>query len=215
MNNDNKNNEEENKYKRYIELYKSNKDFKKGVNAAIYILVVIIFSVVLITTVNTGGKKSNNKTTTTQATVIKYQDMLDNLLDNKESSINIKINDNSYKIVSKYGNSILTGTLESKEGTYKFKIKDQTIYEIRLEEEIPNESLFKDIDTNIICNDLLVHQLKNNSGIKVEENDNTIYKYEDVNINDILYNINVIINNNTIKHIEFTSNNISYVINYV
>ena len=129
--------------------------------------------------------------------------------------MNITINDNKYIINSRYGNNISTGTLESIDGTYKFKIKEDNIYEIRLDEEIVNNELFKDIDTSIINNSSLVNILRNNTGIKIDQDYKLMYKYDKVNINDITYSIEVIINNNSVANINIYNDTISYVINYV
>ena len=56
----------------------------------------------------------------------KYDEDLKALLDNKEYVCNIKINDNSYILTGSFGNNILVGTFETSEGTYKYKVKDDT-----------------------------------------------------------------------------------------
>lgn len=203
------------KWELFKKYYKEVPKFKEFVNSAGTILGVFLFCIILIATVNINKSEKKTKTATTTQVTVKYQDMLDGLLDNKEANMNITINDNKYIINSRYGNNILTGTLESIDGTYKFKIKEDNIYEIRLDEEIVNNELFKDINTSIINNSLLVNILRNNTGIKIDQDNKLMYKYDKVNINDITYSIEVIINNNSVANININNDTISYVINYV
>ena len=90
------------------------------------------------------------------------------------------------------------------------KIQESNVYEIVLDNETPNNELLLDINKNIITNDVLVNILKNNSGTKI---DNT-YKYNNININDITYNIDVIVDNNKITNINIINDNVSYQFTY-
>ena len=158
------------------------------------------------------GDKANKKTNTTTTTdaVIKYNDILNELLNNKSFKCEIKININEYQLNGVYGNSILTGSLFTSDGTYSYKIKNNKVYEVKLKTEEENNQLLRDIDLNIIDNKSLVDIIKHSSGIKVENG----YKYSKVPINNIDYAIEIGIDNNHIKTITLTSDDISYKFTY-
>lgn len=214
MNNDNDKETKES----FIEVFKRNYNnvpgFKELVKLGLYILVFVIFVGIMSGTIN-NRKQHDQKDETTTVAALKYQDMLNDLLDNKEANITININDAKYIINDEFGNNILTGTIDSIEGTSKFKIKDDLVYEIILEEEVLNDQLLSNVDTSIIRNNILVDIIKNNSAHKFENDDNITYKYSNVVINNITYNIDVIVVNNKIQNINLTSDNISYTINYI
>ena len=174
----------------------------------IYFFVVII--ILFILALASGLSKNNNKQDTTE---IKYQDVLDKLLDNSSYTANITINGTKYIVTGEYGNNILTGTYESTNGVIKYKIKDNAIYEIKMDEEIFNQSLFGDINYNILLNDKLVNTITKAAGIKID-GEKIIYKYENINIDGTSYNIEVTIENNKINKILLTNDTITYDIVY-
>ena len=198
----------------WIQVIKRNCDTVPGFKPLLKLIIWIIFILILVilialTSGKKGGSGSTTKTTTTQA--VKYQDILTELLDNKEYVCNIKINDNTYILTGSFGNNILVGTFETSEGTYKYKVKENTIYEIRVGNEIVNNDLFKDVTKDFIVNNSLVNILKNNSGIKLEDNS---YLYNDIVLNGIKYVIKVYVDNNLVKAIDITGDNIVYNFSY-
>ena len=195
----------------FMRNYKTVPGFKELVKLIAYILFFIIFVATMsIVFANNKDKINRSNTTTTTSQVLKYQDVLGKLLDHSDYTCRIKINNNNYIINGSYGNNILTGTIETAEGIHKFKIAENNIYEVVLDNETLNNELLKDINKNILMNDVIVNILKNNSGTKI---DNT-YKYSNININDINYNIDVVVNDNKVTNIKVSCDNISYDIVY-
>jgi uncharacterized protein YjdB len=126
----------------------------------------------------------------------------------------ITINDSFYVLNGVFGNSILTGTLEYASGTYSYIIKNDNIYELQGEEQVLKNELLNDIDKDIIMNDSLIKILKGNSGIKIEEEGKTIYKYNNIVINGITYTGEVSVINNNISNINLISDTHKYKFNY-
>jgi hypothetical protein len=63
-------------------------------------------------------------------------------------------------------------------------------------------------------NDSLIKILKGNSGIKIEEEGKTIYKYNNIVINGITYTGEVSVINNNISNINLISDTHKYKFNY-
>ena len=198
------------------EVFKRNYDtvpgFKELVKLSIYVILFLTLAITMIVTVssNKGKRHNSTKTTTTESSVVRYQDILDKLLDNTEYSCKIKVNDNNYLIDASFGNNILVGTIDSKDGTSRFSIRNNEVYELKLDSETINEELLNNINKNIIVNSSLIDILKNNSGVKLDN----AYKYTKVSIDDVLYDINVIVDNNKVISIELLNDNISYIFVY-
>lgn len=187
----------------FVRNYKNVEGVRILTKFAIYITVFIILVIAMNLTLGNKMPKMYSQTTTTTTNIDPtYSDMLDKLLDNSDYKCEIKINDNNYIVDGSFGNNILTGKLTVNEVTSDFKIKDNTIYETNNGQEVVNNDLFKDIDYKILLNNTLVDIIKNNKGIIVNENDeNKVMKYDDVDINNNKYIIEVSRTNriNTIK----------------
>jgi len=77
-------------------------------------------------------------------------------------------------------------------------------------EDVLNNELLKDINIKIIMNNSLSDIIKNNSGIKLEG----LYKYNKVVIDNVNYEIEVLVSDNKVTGINVNSENISYEIKY-
>ena len=82
-----------------------------------------------------------------------------------------------------------------------------------MDEEISNENLFGDINYKILLNDKLIDVIKKAAGIKID-GETIIYKYENVNIDSIVYKIEVSIKDNKINNIKVFNDTLTYDINY-
>ena len=82
-----------------------------------------------------------------------------------------------------------------------------------MDEEISNENLFGDINYKILLNDKLIDIIKKAAGIKID-GETIIYKYENVNIDNIVYKIEVSIKDNKINNIKVFNDTLTYDINY-
>jgi hypothetical protein len=219
MKNKKENNDNQEERLSWLEVFKRNykyvPGFKEIFKLSVYIILVVTLAIVMTTTINSNHKRNRNNTvTTTTKAVIRYQDILDKLLDNSKYTATITINDSFYVLNGVFGNSILTGTLEYASGTYSYIIKNDNIYELQGEEQVLNNELLKDIDKDIIMNDSLIKILKGNSGIKIEEEGKTIYKYNNIVINGITYTGEVSVINNNISNINLISDTHKYKFNY-
>ena len=185
--------------------------FKELVKLILYILFILILCTAMIITFNINknkNKKDDNTQTTTQV-VVTYQDMLDNLLQKCNYRAEINVNQDDYIITGSFGNNILIGILENNVTSYKFKIKENNIYELS-DVEILNNDLLNNINVGIINNNTLVESLKNNNSIKIDGG----YKYHNISINNINYDVEVYIQDDRIKVINVSNNSSSYKLTY-
>ena len=196
-------------FDKFIILYKNVPGFNGIVKLALYFIffAVMIGILLLLGVLSKNGKKDNPKSE------VNYQQVLEKVLDHSEYTANVTINDNKYIVTGSFGNNILTGTIESSNGITKYKIKDNNIYEIKMDEEISNEQLFGEMDYKILFNNDLVNIIKGAAGIKID-GETIIYKYENVNISGISYNIELSISNNKITNIKVFNDTCTYDINY-
>lgn len=167
---------------------------------------VMFFIIIFLSVIGADRNKDNDNK-------VSYQNILEKELDHSIYTANITIGDNKYIVTGEYGNNILTGTIETNEGITKYKIKDYNIYEIKMDEEISNENLFGDINYKILLNDKLIDIIKKAAGIKID-GETIIYKYENVNIDNIVYKIEVSIKDNKIKNIKVFNDTLTYDITY-
>lgn len=185
--------------------------FKELVKLILYILFILILCTAMIITFNINknkNKKDDNTQTTTQI-VVTYQDMLDNLLQKSNYRAEINVNQDDYIITGSFGNNILIGILENNVTSYKFKIKENNIYELS-DVETLNNDLLNNINVGIINNNTLVESLKNNNSIKIDGG----YKYHNISINNINYDVEVFIQDDRIKVINVSNNSSSYKLTY-
>lgn len=196
----------------FFQKFKIYYDNIPGIRSGFKLLGYLVFFIVMIVIILIfslfGNNNTNNGDTNTT-----YQEILEKELDHSIYTANITINDNKYIVTGEYGNSILTGTIETSSGVIKYKIKDYNVYEIKMDEEISNENLFGEINYKILLNDKLIDIIKKSAGIKID-GDTIIYKYENVNIDGITYKVEVSINNEKISTIKLYNDTITYDIVY-
>lgn len=207
-----KNKKESSKLKLY---YKSHKDlpaFKALIKLMLYFIFFAIIIGVVATHQDVTKDENKNNQEQTKETIkrIPYKEVLD-LLNNSDSSVsyNITINGNLHKIELEYIDKVYTGIIESTSGITRFKIQDNNIYEVKMDEEVINNDLFKDINLDYILISNLTNILLNNKSIKMLEDNNTIYKY---NIDNIEYIITI--KDNWVNKIEINNDTLKYMIEY-
>ena len=185
--------------------------FKELVKLILYILFILILCIAMIITfnINKNKNKEDDNTQTTTQVVVTYQDMLDNLLQKSNYRAEINVNQDDYIITGSFGNNILIGILENNVTSYKFKIKENNIYELS-DSETLNNDLLNNINVGIINNNTLVESLKNNNSIKIDGG----YKYHNISINNINYDVEVYIQDDRIKVINVSNNSSSYKLTY-
>lgn len=175
----NKKNNNEEKMENFLDVlirnYKTVPGVKIVLKLALYFIFIIIFVIVI--SISNYSKKDNNNTltTTTTETISKnYYDIINNLsLLKKEIVIigDIKLNLDI--------NETISGYEEQSSEIKKVIIKDNKIYEINN----GIEALSNLIDDASYLNPTeLIKYLLNNKSIKTTENNNNIYKYNDLTV---------------------------------
>lgn len=176
----NKKNNNEEKMENFLDVlirnYKTVPGVKIVLKLALYFIFIIIFVIVI--SVSNYSKKDNNNntlTTTTTETISKnYYDIINNLsLLKKEIVIigDIKLNLDI--------NETISGYEEQSSEIKKVIIKDNKIYEIN--NGIETLSNLMD-DASYLNPTELIKYLLNNKSIKTTENNNNIYKYNDLTV---------------------------------
>lgn len=176
----NKKNNNEEKMENFLDVlirnYKTVPGVKIVLKLALYFIFIIIFVIVI--SVSNYSKKDNNNntlTTTTTETISKnYYDIINNLsLLKKEIVIigDIKLNLDI--------NETISGYEEQSSEIKKVIIKDNKIYEINNGIETLSDLID---DASYLNPTELIKYLLNNKSIKTTENNNNIYKYNDLTV---------------------------------
>lgn len=175
----NKKNNNEEKMENFLDVlirnYKTVPGVKIVLKLALYFIFIIIFVIVI--SISNYSKKDNNNTltTTTTETISKnYYDIINNLsLLKKEIVIigDIKLNLDI--------NETISGYEEQSSEIKKVIIKDNKIYEINNGIETLSDLID---DASYLNPTELIKYLLNNKSIKTTENNNNIYKYNDLTV---------------------------------
>ena len=114
-----------------------------------------------------------------------------------------------YQINYSIQDNIIDGYLETITGTHHFKIQNDIVYEINLNEEKENPNLLNEFNINYFDTTKLINSLKNEIATKQLNNDKMIYHY-------IIDSINyyVILDNNQINNIQIKTDKYEYDISY-
>lgn len=175
----NKKNNNEEKMENFLDVlirnYKTVPGVKIVLKLALYFIFIIIFVIVI--SISNYSKKDNNNTltTTTTETISKnYYDIINSLsLLKKEVVIigDIKLNLDIDETISGYK--------EQSSEIKKVIIKDNKIYEINNGIETLSDLID---DASYLNPTELIKYLLNNKSIKTTENNNNIYKYNDLTV---------------------------------
>ncbi len=192
-------------YSNFKEAWKDPRK-KAGIKLLSYFLFFVILFLLAAITSNMNKYNSiedSNITTTTKLKEDKYNDKLNNLLENKyDINYVIKKDNVEYKINGNIENNVIIGYLELSNEIKKIVFKDNNFYEIKNNEEILLEV---EIDAYLLNLSNLINLIRENSPIKNnEDNNNNIYSYSfkynniDLNVivsfNEEIYNIVILYN---------------------
>lgn len=173
--------------------YKNNKAFKALVKLILY----LVFFVVIISVVSLGSSSTESKreTTTTTKKTVNYKEILSHIIkDNNTFTYEITLNEND-KVIIEYSikENVLEGVYENKEKTSKFKIEDNKVYELKMNEQIETPELFSNLNINYINIYTLFNLLDQDKALKFIEGDLTKYEYnyEDSKITTIVKEENI------------------------
>lgn len=213
--------QEDERYENYFEVFMRNYRNVPGFKALMKIVLffVLVSIMMLITYLGKSSQrelKSTTTTTTTKVTdvnensVVNYKDALEILMkNNHEVSMVIQNNDTKYQINYSIQDNIIDGYLETIAGTHHFKVQNDIVYEINLNEEKENPNLLNEFNINYFDTTKLINSLKNEIATKQLNNDKMIYHY-------IIDSINyyVILDNNQINNIQIKTDKYEYDISY-
>lgn len=212
-----KDDEMENYFDVFLRNYRNVPAFKSLVQLGFYVLFIFIFIGVLAGATTDVTDEEENKTTTTTQVVkekITYKEILENVYKEKRDfKIKINLNNVSYLIEANNSNGIITGYFETPETTKRFKMSNGKILELKLDEEIENNTLFNDIDLDFVIPANLINILINNRATKMLQDDYIVYKYK-IDKNNLKYEVNTYVKDEKVEKIELKENENSYVINY-
>lgn len=160
--------------------YKTNPGFKALVKLCGYfIFFIVIISVASFGSVNHDFDKNTNRTTEPVINEKNYHEMLDDFRITKDNiKYTITLDEEKFLITSNITSTEINGIFETKEGTTKFAIKDNQVYEIRLDEYIPSPELFSSFNIKYINPVSLIDIISDNKATKMLENDTILYNYD-------------------------------------
>lgn len=167
----------ENFFEVLVRNYKTVPGLRIVLKLGFYIIFIIIF--VLVIMISNYSKKNDEveKSTTTTKEVVeskKYRDMISDLSNTKKELVII----NDIKINLDISANI-TGYLEMNDTIKKVIFKDNKLYEIIDGNEVLNETL---TDPSFIDINNVVTYLFNNKSIRLVEENDTLYKYDLLNV---------------------------------
>lgn len=212
-----KNNEEKEEEKKpskislFFLYYKNVPAFKALIKLALYfIFFAVIISVVACNQDTIKQMDEKDKVEEKEKTSLTYKEMLDALLaSDLKITYNIIVNDTEYRIDANYQEKSLSGMFRTVNEIHEFKIKDDIVYEITLNEEKENMELLNNINLTYLLPDALITYLESNKATKMLSEGNTIYNYD---IDATKYA--VITTDDWINKIEITNELFKYVIEY-
>lgn len=163
---------------------------------------------------NTTPVETNNDTA---PSVLSYYDKLNNLISNDfEYTYIITKDDEKIKFEGTNSNGIIEGYKESLAGIIKYKIKEQKVYQILVDQEVEITNLYENIDTSLLDLNYVVGTLKQfseNDVIITEEEMITTYNYKLTKDGEEL-EIIVTENENAIEKITINRNSEIYELTY-
>ena len=214
----NENGEElETKWEVFHRNYKNVPGFKAAVKLGLYFIFIFILVVIVAFTNYSKKEKKIEKvaagkaTTTTSIKALSYGDMLEKLKDvGTEYKALIKMNNKEYLITTIIKNDYIEGFYETSNTNTKFKLQNDKVIEVKMNNEIENASLLELFDLDFINPLSLINLLKNTSSTKKLVDGNIVYNY-DINKSDMdSYTADVTTDNNHISKIVIKNDIIDY-----
>ena len=206
-----KNNDKLDKIKNlYLKYKEAKKDPRK--RAGMKLLGYFIFFLIIVLIANIGNEFNTtntnmNTTTTTTKVVDSYVEKQNDLITSKYNiDYEITFNDKIYKIKGNLENNIINGYLEIDNEIKKITIKNNTMYELKHDEEIILENLF---EVNKLNLSTIINTIKKTSAFIKENDEVKTYLYELDN-----KKIYVECNNEHIINIKIDESNNTYNMNF-
>jgi len=206
------------KVEEFMKNVQYNRKNVPGFDSLYKLILWFIFIFLLLILFAIFGRTDNNnqqqQTTTVPANAISYKSLLDERMkDGSSYTINIKDNDNKYKLDGTIKGDTIEGVLESVDSTDKFIIKNEEYYIVKFDEE----KLVNDLSLNIGVINLktLIKTLESNKSLKTVDQDTNIINYKyNITINNIAYEINSKIEDKKVSRIDIKNETTSYEITF-
>lgn len=190
-------------YKKFKELWKIPR-YKAIIKLALYGIMFLMIIIMANLYSDTNNYNNEEEQTKSYAEIIKVHD-----LENVEINYNLKINNYIYKLEGKIENNILSGYLDNNTEIKKIIIKENTIYEIKKNEEIVNEEINNIINAKLIIPKNIIDIVKNSSVYINKGSEETTYTFE-ITDNNIKYEVVITIIEEKITNIEVSNEEIEY-----
>lgn len=206
----------ENAFDVFMRNYKTVPGFRTLVKLGGYLLMIVII-LVLASNVDfdsTTATKDDKTTTTTTAVAKKltYGEILDKMTTIGTSIyISVVVNESNYVVEETVNKDNVSGYLDTVNGIKKFKVQNNNIYELTLNNETLNNTFFESLDKDFIIPANLVTYLKQNTSIKTLEGESIIYTYN-VTKNTINYEIKVHVSEEKCYKVEINSDTSNYLL---
>lgn len=206
----------ENAFDVFMRNYKTVPGFRTLVKLGGYLLMIVII-LVLASNVDfdsTTATKDDKTTTTTTAVAKKltYGEILDEMTTIGTSIyISVVVNESNYVVEETVNKDNVSGYLDTVNGIKKFKVQNNNIYELALNNETLNNNFFESLDKDFIIPVNLVTYLKQNTSIKTLEGESIIYTYN-VTKNTINYEIKVHVSEEKCYKVEINSDTSNYLL---
>lgn len=215
--------EEEERKENYLDVFirnwKNVPGFRSLIKLCLYFLFIFIF--IIVVNVSQGNKESNKSSntdtvtsTTKQVETITYLDVLDNAVNsNKDIYMEITIDEKKAIIDAVCNETDITGYYETDKSTKKFRIENDILYEVSLDNEVENDKVLDGINIDFVVTSNLIDILKDNIPTKMINDDEVIYNY-DITISDIAYKVTTTVKESILANIIIESDNEKYTIVY-
>lgn len=189
-------------YKKLKELWEIPK-YRALIKLSLY-GIMFIFIIVLANVYQETNKMDETEQTKSYTEII-------NALDLTNCDIKYKINTsiNNYTLEGKIENNILSGYLDNNTEIKKIIIKENTIYEIKNNEELVNEEINNIINAKLIIPKNIIDIVKNSSAYINKGSEETTYTFE-ITDNNIKYEVVITIIEEKITNIEVSNEEIEY-----
>lgn len=210
----------ENYFDVFVRNWKNVPGFRSLIKLCLYLIFIFIFIIVVnLSQGNNTEKKASNgennvSTTTKPIETITYRDVLDNAVkSNKDIYMEIVIDGKKAVIDAVSNESDITGYYETDKLTKKFRIENNILYEVSLDNEVENDKVLNGINIDFIVTANLIEVLKNNIPTKMINNEEVLYNY-DISINNIEYKVTTTVKESILTNIKIESENEKYTIVY-
>lgn len=201
----------------FFDGFKYNYEHLEGFDSLVKIVLFFAISIVILVvariSINTESKEE--KTTTTS--IVQKQEKILSVIESiikKEATIKVTSDTTKIQISSLRENGEeITGFYQDINTSKKFKIKENKVYELILDDEIENEELLSLVNMDFVIPSVLFSVIQESTFENEKNEIETIYTYTYLK-DDITYNIEVTVAAKNVQSIVISSDTTKYEITY-